>query len=121
MYRQRLSSWSGQWLVLALALMLGAGIAERASAQTEPNLESTIFKYDGRDFVRVHTTLRTEGGKSAVNTKLSHAAPAYEALIHKRSYSGNVILFGRKYEAHYAPLTDEGGRLTGALFVAVPR
>jgi len=69
----------------------------------------------------MQTTLRTEQGKSATNTRLSHDNPAYRALIEKRSFSGEIVVFGRRYEAHYAPLTDEGGHLTGALFVAVPR
>ena len=28
--------------------------------------------------------------------------------------------FGKKYDANYAPLTGADGKLTGALFVAVP-
>jgi len=84
-------------------------------------LESTIFAYDGEDFVRVHTTLVTEDGESTVNTILDYDTPAYRALIQNRSYSGDATLFGRRYEANYAPLTDEDGGLTGALFVAVAK
>jgi methyl-accepting chemotaxis protein len=65
--------------------------------------------------------LRTEAGTLATNTKLSHDSPAYKALIEKHSYSGDLTLFGRKYETYYAPLIDDDGHLTGALFVAVPR
>jgi hypothetical protein len=43
-------------------------------------MESTIFTYDGQDFIRKHTTLVTEDGKSAVNTKLDRDNPAYKAL-----------------------------------------
>ena len=84
-------------------------------------MESTIFAYDGEYFVRVHTTLVTEDGESAVKTKLDYDTPAYRALIQNRSYSGDTTLFGRRYEANYAPLTDEHGGLTGALFVAVAK
>ena len=59
--------------------------------------------------------------KSAVNTKLEHDSPAYKALSEKHSFTGDVTLFGRQYEANYAPLTGAHGRLTGALFVAVPK
>lgn len=83
--------------------------------------ESTIFTYDGQDFIRKHTTLVTEDGKSAVNTKLGRDNPGYKALIQKRSYTGEVTLFGKKYDANYAPLTDESGRLTGALMVSVQK
>ncbi len=82
-------------------------------------MESTIFTYDGQDFIRKHTTLVTEDGKSAVNTKLDRDNPGYKALIQKRSYTGEVTLFGQKYDANYAPLTDKDGRLTGALMVSI--
>lgn len=114
----------GERVVLCFALAFCAVMAlaqAPIAAQTPTALEATIFKYDGQDFVRVMTTLRTEEGKSAVNTKLSRETPAYKALIQKRSYSGNVSVFGRKYDANYAPLISEDGRLTGALFVAVPQ
>ena len=91
----------------------------QALAQAGARLEATIFSYDGKEFVRTRTTLLTEDGKSAVNTKLDHAGPAYDALIHKHSYSGEATVFGRHYDANYAPLTNKDGKLTGALFVAV--
>jgi methyl-accepting chemotaxis protein-2 (aspartate sensor receptor) len=84
-------------------------------------IEATIFSYDGQDFVRTQTTLHMKGGKLAVNTKLDRDNPAYKALSQKRSYSGPATVFGRTYEANYAPLTGDDGRLTGALFVAVTK
>jgi hypothetical protein len=115
-------------IVLALMLVCAGALmslvehgGSRLTAQTHAKIEATIFTYDGNDFVRTKTTLVTEKGKSAVNTKLGHDTPAYKALIQKRSYSGDATLFGRKYEANYAPLTGEDGRLTGALFVAVAK
>lgn len=64
------------------------------------DLESTIFKYDGQDFVRIDTTLTKEDGTSAVNTKLSRDDPCYAALVQKHSYSGTANLYGHSYEAH---------------------
>jgi len=32
-----------------------------------------------------------------------------------------MTLFGKDYQANYAPLTSEDGKLTGALFVGVPK
>ena len=63
----------------------------------------------------------TQDGKSAVNTKLEHDSPAYAALIGNHSYSGDATVFGKKYQANYAPLTSADGKVTGALFVAVAK
>ena len=79
--------------------------------------ESTIFKYDGEDFVRTHTTLLKEDGTPAINTKLDRDNPGYKALVGKGSFSGQVTLFGKQCDANYALLTDGSGNLTGALMV----
>ncbi|MDM8565764.1 Cache 3/Cache 2 fusion domain-containing protein [Candidatus Halobeggiatoa sp. HSG11] len=79
--------------------------------------ESTIFTYEGEDFIRTYTTLLTEDGKPAINTKLDRDNPGYKALIEKRSFSGQVSLFGKQCDANYAPLTDDNGQLIGALMV----
>ena len=107
-------------VVGAVTVVVNGHGGARVAAQTPAKLEATIFSYDGHDFVRSKTTLLTEDGKSAVNTKLDHATPAYKALVRKHSFTGDVTVFGRKYDASYAPLTSEDGKLTGALFVAVP-
>ncbi len=126
---QWISARLGKGIALALALaFLGPVIAlsdedggSRVAAETKARLEASIFSYDGQDFVRTKTTLLTKEGKPAVNTKLEHDTPAYKALIQKHSYTGDATVFGRKYDANYAPLTSEDGRLTGALFVAVAK
>ena len=105
----------------ALVAMVYEGSRSHAAAQTPAKLEATIFSYDGQDFVRTKTTLATEAGKSAVNTKLEHDTPAYKALLQKHSYTGEATVFGHKYEANYAPLTGKDGGLTGALFVAAAK
>jgi hypothetical protein len=105
-------------VVMALA-MGGTGAA--ALAQAQAKMEATIFSYDGSDFVRTKTTMMTESGKSAVNTKLDHGSPAYKALAAKHSYVGDATVFGRKYDADYAPLIGDDGKLTGALFVGVAK
>jgi len=105
----------------ALMAFVGNHSSSRVAAVKQGKIEATIFSYDGQDFIRTKTTLLTEKGKSAVNTKLERDTPAYKALIEKRSYTGDVTVFGRKYEANYAPLTGDDGRLTGALFVAVAK
>jgi methyl-accepting chemotaxis protein len=102
---------------LFLSLLLSAGLAGSAWAG---ELAATIFSYDGTDFVRTQTTL-TEDGESAAGTKLDQDSAAYKALSQKQSYNGPATLFGEDYDAHYAPMVGADGKLTGALFVAVPK
>jgi len=126
---QWISAWLSKGIVVALVsafsgaliALVAEGSSSRAAAQAQAKIEATIFSYDGKEFVRSKTTLVTEEGESAVNTKLDHDTPSYKALIQKHSYTGDATVFGRKYEANYAPLTGKDGRLTGALFVAVAK
>jgi len=106
------------FLILSLVLPAMAFVSPAAWAETK--LEATIFSYDGTDFVRTKTTL-TEDGESAAGTKLDHNSAAYKALSQKQSYNGPATLFGQDYDAHYAPMVGADGKLTGALFVAVPK
>ena len=125
--RQLVSARLSRAIVLGLGLAVsGALIAfvnagNNVAAPVKAKIEATIFTYDGQDFVRTQTTLVTKEGKSAVNTKLEHDSPAYKALVEKHSFSGDATVFGRHYDANYAPLTGEDGRLTGALFVGVSK
>ena len=107
-------------LVVGLLAMV---YAERSHTAVQPSdkLDATIFSYDGTDFVRTKTTLLTADGKSAANTKLDHATAAYKALKDKHSFVGEVTVFGHRYDADYAPLVGDDGKLSGALFVAVPK
>jgi hypothetical protein len=108
------------WLAVLVGLIGLVGVrSSLAVADVHPKLEATIFSFDGKDFVRTQTTLMTEDGKSAANTKLEQSTPAYKALIQKHSYVGDATVFGKKYQASYAPLTNDAGKVTGALFVAV--
>ena len=127
--RQRIPARIGQGIVAALVLtfsvalmaLTAEGSRTRDPVQGQGKMEASILSYDGKDFTRTRTTLVTEDGKSAVDTKLDHASPAYKALVKKHSYVGEAEVFGRKYDADYAPLTGDDGRLTGALFVGVPK
>ena len=107
-------------LFLILTLLLPATVLMSSSSWAETKLEATIFSYDGKDFVRTNTTL-SDKGQSAVNTKLDQNSAAYKALIEKHSYTGPASVFGRDYNANYAPLISGDGKLTGALFVAIPK
>lgn len=102
-----------KYTVLAVALPFAVSGVVLAATQ-----ESTVFSFDGKDFVRVQTTLTAEDGQSAVNTKLDRSSPAYKALASKISYTGKTTLFGKPCDSNYAPLTDASGKLKGAIFVA---
>jgi len=106
------------FLILCLFLLVTALGSSASLAQTK--LDASILSYDGKDFVRTETTLMKDG-QPAVGTKLAPDSPAYKALIEKHSYTGPMTLFGKDYQANYAPLTSEDGKLTGALFVGVPK
>lgn len=107
-------------IFLILTLLLPVMVLVSSASLAETKLEATIFSYDGKDFVRTATTLTTDG-QAAVNTKLDPNGAAYKALVEKRSYTGPATIFGRDYQASYAPLIGEDGKLTGALFVGVPK
>ena len=107
--------------LLVLTVLLPVTVLFSSASWAQSKLEATIFSYDGTDFVRTHTTLMTEKGQSAVGTKLNESSPAYKALIEKHSYTGPATLFGKDYDANYAPLIGGDGKLTGAVFVAIPK
>src|SRR5436309_5995560 len=106
-------------IVLAVVLAFSGALlafaeTRGAPAETKGKLDATIFSYDGTDFVRTESTVLTKDGKSVVNTKLAHDSPAYKALTDKHSFTGDANIFGREYQANYAPLMGEDGKLTGA-------
>ena len=114
----------GAFIVAASVTVMAMAHHETAHAAAPVQmgkLEASIFSFDGKDFTRTKTTLMTEAGASAAGTKLEHDNPAYKALVAKHSYTGEATVFGKKYDANYAPLTDAGGKVTGALFVAVAK
>jgi cache 3/cache 2 fusion protein len=128
-FYQGTSAQASKWIILALVLAFSststafvvASHSARVATQAPPRIDASIFSYDGHDFVRTSTTLLTQDGKSAVNTKLDPNSPAYKALVQKHSYTGSATVFGRAYDANYAPLTGADSKLTGALFVGVAK
>ena len=106
------------FLTLSLLLPVMALVSSASFAQSK--LDASIFSYDGKDFVRTETTLMNNG-QSAVNTKLEPDSPAYKALAEKHSYTGPVTVFGKNYQGSYAPLIGSDGKVTGALFVGIPK
>ena len=107
-------------VLLILTVLLPVTVLVNSASWAETKLEASIFSFDGKDFVQTNTTLMDKG-QSATNTKLDNNSAAYKALIEKHSYTGPATLFGRDYDARYAPLIGPDGKLTGALFVGVPK
>jgi MFS family permease len=117
-YETVLHVFSSAFVVaLAVSIMMGVYVIKARNRMTTV----TVFSFDGEDFTRVQTTLLTDDGKSAVNTKLDRSFPSYQALMQKCSYTGEAIIFGRPYDTYYAPLTNEEGKLDGAIFVGNQR
>ena len=107
-------------MFLILSLLLPVTVLASGVASAETKLDASILSYDGKDFVRTETTLMNDG-QSAASTKLDPASPAYKALVEKKSYTGPATALGKDYQANYAPLTSGDGKLTGALFVGIPK
>jgi hypothetical protein len=103
-----------------LSLLLPVTLLGSSASLAQSKLEASIFSYDGKDFVRTETTLM-HNGQSAVNTKLDHESAGYKALVEKHSFTGTAKVFDREYQANYAPLIGADGKLTGALFVGIPK
>jgi methyl-accepting chemotaxis protein-2 (aspartate sensor receptor) len=107
-------------LFLMLSLLLPVTLLVSGASLAQTKLDSSVFSYDGKDFVRTDTTLM-QNGQSAVGTKLDRVSPAYKALVEKHSYSGPMTVMGQNYQANYAPLFGADGKLSGALFVGIPK
>ena len=106
--------------IFLMILLLPVMALGSTASMAETKLGATIFSFDGKDFVRTNTTMMDKG-QSAIGTKLDQSSAAYKALMEKRSYTGPAAVFGGNYDGNYAPLTDKDGKLTGAIFVGVPK
>ena len=109
-----------QRMFLMLSLLLAVTFLGSSASWAQSKLDASILSFDGKDFTRTETTLMQEG-RAAVGTKLEADSPAYKALAAGHSYSGPVTVFGKSYQGNYAPLIGADGKVTGALFVGVPK
>ena len=103
-------------LFLIVTLLLSVTALGSSASLAQTKLDASILTFDGKDFVRTETTY----GPYAAETKLEHDS-AYKALVEKKSYTGPVTVFGQNYQGNYAPLIGADGKVTGALFVGVPK
>src|ERR1041384_8065658 len=107
-------------MFLMLSLLLAVTLLGSSASLAQSKLDASILSYDGKDFVRTETTLMNNG-QPAVNSKLEHDSPAYKSLSEAHSYTGPVTVFGKNYQGNYAPLIGADGKVSGALFVGVPK
>jgi len=80
---------------------------------------ATVFARNGRDFVRIATSLKKEDGSRAIGTVLDHEHPGYKQLLEGRGYHGPAVLFGRNYMTSYEPIRDGDGQVIGVLYVGI--
>ncbi len=77
---------------------------------------ATIFMGD----MRISTNVRREDGSRAVGTKLE--GPAYDTLFRQgKPYRGEATILGIPYYTAYDPITDQSGRIIGALYVGIKK
>lgn len=81
------------------------------------NVVGTYFVLIHGKLVRALTTLHKETGALAIGTELEEKNAA-SALLAGKEYSGEVELFGKKYNAVYKPIKDGQGKVIGAYFAA---
>ncbi|MDR2577232.1 MAG: cache domain-containing protein [Chitinispirillales bacterium] len=79
------------------------------------NAEITVFHGD----TRVATTLLKDDGRRAEGTRLDPVI-AKILIDDKMEYSGEVGLFGAKYETYYKPLFNANGETHAIIFLGVP-
>ncbi|GGA63095.1 hypothetical protein GCM10011369_00480 [Neiella marina] len=80
---------------------------------------ATVFVREGRDFVRVATTLSRDDGSRAVGSFLGHQHAGYRNLIAGNEFSNRVTLFGHSYIACYFPLM-KNGEVYAVIFAGLP-
>lgn len=80
---------------------------------------TTVFSWDGKDFIRINTSVKTDSGERAVGTPLNSKGAAYAALTkaNPETFVGVIDILDQPYFTRYEPLKDSNGVLIGALFV----
>ncbi len=84
------------------------------------NVVATIFAKQGKDFIRIITTIKDDKGKRVVGTALDPSGQAYYENSRGNSYFGEADILGSKYMTGYIPLCDDNNQIIGIYFVGVP-
>ena len=78
---------------------------------------ATLFVKNGKEYVRVATTVKKENGSRAVGIPLDANSSALGMLNTGEAYYGEATVFGKTYDAGYEPIKDASGAVIGAYFV----
>lgn len=105
---------SGDWLLNDHPLPLVDSFTARTGAV------ATIYVKIGDEFVRLATSVTTERDQDAAGTTLDHTTQGYKSLINGMRYTGDTVLFGKKFMADFNVLKDKNGQVIGAYLVAIP-
>lgn len=105
---------SGDWLLSDHPTPLVDNFTDRTNAV------ATIFAKIGDEFVRLSTSLTTDREIDAAGTSLDHTTQAYKNLMNGMRYTGDTVLFGKKYMTDFNVLKDKNGQVIGAYLVGIP-
>jgi hypothetical protein len=77
---------------------------------------ATIFVVDGRDFVRVATSVKLPNGQRATGTVLNPQGIAHVQLRNGKQYRGAAYVLGIPLVTSYEPLFSRQGVVIGAIY-----
>jgi len=80
---------------------------------------ATIFQAEPDGLLRVSTTVKNLDGSRAVGTFIPKDSPVYQAIITGNEYYGKAFVVTDWYLAGYSPLTDNDGKIIGAVFIGM--
>ena len=79
----------------------------------------TVLVRKGDDYVLVTSSIKKSETERAIGMNLERSHPAYAALRAGKPYTGQELILGKPYMAHYEPIKDAQGQIVGAICAAV--
>ena len=77
---------------------------------------ATIFSLTGSDFIRISTNVQREGQR-ATGTKLASGGLAYQQIMQRQAFYGQVDILGSPYLTGYEPIFDDNQQVIGIAYV----
>lgn len=78
----------------------------------------SIFIRQGDDLVRVSSSVFDENKINISGTKMETSHPGYKLLMEGKPFTGNAIVYGKEFMAHYEPVM-ENGKLIGVITAGI--
>ncbi|WP_298444097.1 Cache 3/Cache 2 fusion domain-containing protein [uncultured Ferrimonas sp.] len=85
----------------------------------DTGIPATVFVRDGRQFMRISTSLTNTNGQRILGTPLDPRSATYQSINRGQDFYNKVSLFGRDYITYYSPLMNAKGTVVGAAAVAM--